>query len=220
MSGVGYLSWHISQVGPVIGWSFPQILLHLLHLNILLAGKVVGLWFCGWVSVPGRHGAGAAESSTSSSEGCYQNTTFQAARMRVSSPSSQWHSYLDKALSLNNTIPWAKHIQIITSAYKRWPIQIRNPPVLGVVARVILGILGISIFLSHPKDEQSSFLTQYFLPLWSPYSITPVPIPISFPTQSPSSIHPWDLIYFPFSVRFNCLPLGLPCYFTSWVSGL
>jgi len=31
---------------------------------------------------PGRHGTGEAESSTSSSEGCYQNTDFQAARMR------------------------------------------------------------------------------------------------------------------------------------------
>jgi hypothetical protein len=32
---------------------------------------------------PGRHGAGRAESSTSSSEGCWQNTGFQAARMRA-----------------------------------------------------------------------------------------------------------------------------------------
>jgi hypothetical protein len=35
---------------------------------------------------PGRHGAGGAESSTSSSEGCKQNTDFQAARMRVLKP--------------------------------------------------------------------------------------------------------------------------------------
>ncbi|EDL07166.1 mCG1028420, partial [Mus musculus] len=41
----------------------------------------VGAW-----QHPGRHGAGRAESSTSSSEGCYQNTRFQAARMRVLKP--------------------------------------------------------------------------------------------------------------------------------------
>jgi hypothetical protein len=38
----------------------------------------VGTW-----QHPGRHGAGGTESSTSSSEGCQQNTGFQAARMRV-----------------------------------------------------------------------------------------------------------------------------------------
>ena len=38
----------------------------------------VGAW-----QHPGRPGAGGAESSTSSSEVCYQNTGFQAARMRV-----------------------------------------------------------------------------------------------------------------------------------------
>ena len=32
---------------------------------------------------PGRHGVGGAESSTSSSEGFWQNTDFQAARTRV-----------------------------------------------------------------------------------------------------------------------------------------
>jgi hypothetical protein len=35
---------------------------------------------------PGRHGTGGAESSTSSSGGCWQNTGFQAARMRVLKP--------------------------------------------------------------------------------------------------------------------------------------
>jgi hypothetical protein len=35
---------------------------------------------------PGRHGAGGAESSTSSSEGCYKTTGFQAARIRVLKP--------------------------------------------------------------------------------------------------------------------------------------
>jgi hypothetical protein len=38
-------------------------------------------WQC-----PGRHDTGRAESSTSSSEGCWQNTGFQAARMRVLKP--------------------------------------------------------------------------------------------------------------------------------------
>jgi hypothetical protein len=32
---------------------------------------------------PGRHGAGRAESSTSSSEGCWEKTGFQATRIRV-----------------------------------------------------------------------------------------------------------------------------------------
>jgi hypothetical protein len=32
---------------------------------------------------PGRHGAGGAESSTSSSAGSWQNTDFQAARIKV-----------------------------------------------------------------------------------------------------------------------------------------
>ena len=41
----------------------------------------VGAW-----QHPGRHGAGGAESSTSSSEGCWQKTGFQAARMRVLKP--------------------------------------------------------------------------------------------------------------------------------------
>ena len=41
----------------------------------------VGTW-----QHPGRHGAGGAESSTSSSEGSWQNTDFQAARVRVLGP--------------------------------------------------------------------------------------------------------------------------------------
>jgi hypothetical protein len=35
---------------------------------------------------PGRHGAGGAESSTSSSKMCYEKTGFQAARRRVLKP--------------------------------------------------------------------------------------------------------------------------------------
>jgi hypothetical protein len=35
---------------------------------------------------PSRHGAGIAESSTSSSKGCLEKTDFQAARMRVLKP--------------------------------------------------------------------------------------------------------------------------------------
>jgi hypothetical protein len=49
----------------------------------------VGTW-----QHPGRHGAGGAESSTSSSKSCYQNTGFQAARMRVLKP--QGHTYSNK----------------------------------------------------------------------------------------------------------------------------
>jgi hypothetical protein len=38
----------------------------------------IGMW-----QYTGRHGAGRAERSTSSFEGCYQNTDFQATRTRV-----------------------------------------------------------------------------------------------------------------------------------------
>jgi hypothetical protein len=38
----------------------------------------VGAW-----QHPGRHGAGGVETFTSSPEGCYETTDFQAARMRV-----------------------------------------------------------------------------------------------------------------------------------------
>jgi hypothetical protein len=38
---------------------------------------------------PGRHDSGRAEGSTSSSEGCQQNTGFQGVRMRVLSPFPQ-----------------------------------------------------------------------------------------------------------------------------------
>jgi hypothetical protein len=41
----------------------------------------IGAW-----QYPGRHGAGRTESSTSSSEGCYWKTDFQAARVRFLSP--------------------------------------------------------------------------------------------------------------------------------------
>ena len=56
---------------------------------------------------PGRHGAGeGAESSVSSSEGCWQNTGFQGTRMRVSEPIAtvtcllqQGHTHSNKATS-------------------------------------------------------------------------------------------------------------------------
>jgi hypothetical protein len=44
----------------------------------------VGTW-----QYPGRHGAGRAESSTSSSKGCYWKTDSQATRVRVLSPHPQ-----------------------------------------------------------------------------------------------------------------------------------
>jgi hypothetical protein len=47
--------------------------------------KVLGTW-----EYPGRHGAGeGAESSTSSSEGCWWKTDFHAAKMRVLRPLPQ-----------------------------------------------------------------------------------------------------------------------------------
>jgi hypothetical protein len=44
----------------------------------------VGAW-----QHPGRHGAGRAESSTSSSKGCYWKTDFQATRVKILSPHPQ-----------------------------------------------------------------------------------------------------------------------------------
>jgi len=76
----------------------------------------VGTW-----QHPGRHGAGGAESSTSSSEGCYQNTGFQAASMRVLKliPTmthllQQGYIYFNRATPSNSATPWAKHTQTIT----------------------------------------------------------------------------------------------------------
>jgi hypothetical protein len=59
---------------------------------------------------PGRHGASRAESSTFLSEGCYETTGFQAARMRVLTR-PQWQNYSNRAIPSNNATPWAKHIQ-------------------------------------------------------------------------------------------------------------
>ena len=52
VSEVGSLSRPESQAGPVNGWSFPQILLHLLCLHILQAGHTGSLRFSGWVGDP------------------------------------------------------------------------------------------------------------------------------------------------------------------------
>jgi hypothetical protein len=70
----------------------------------------------------GRHGAGGAESSTSSSEGSQEHTTIlQEARRRDSKPIptvthflQQGHTYSNKATVPNSATPWTKHIQTIT----------------------------------------------------------------------------------------------------------
>jgi hypothetical protein len=59
-------------------------------------------------------GAGGAKSSTSSSEGYYEETDFQAARMRILSPCTQGHTYSNKASLSNSATPLANHIQTIT----------------------------------------------------------------------------------------------------------
>jgi hypothetical protein len=46
---------------------------------------------------PGRHGAGRAESSTSSSKVLKEQTDFQEAMVRVLSPCPQGHTYSNKA---------------------------------------------------------------------------------------------------------------------------
>ena len=69
----------------------------------------------------GRHGAGRAESSTSSSEGCSWKTDFQAVRMRalksiptVTHPLQQGHTHSNKDTPSNSATSWAKHTQTIT----------------------------------------------------------------------------------------------------------
>jgi hypothetical protein len=71
---------------------------------------------------PGRHGAGGAESSTSSSKGKQEKTSSEATRKRVSKPTptvthffQQGHTYSNKATPPNSAISRAKHIQTTTA---------------------------------------------------------------------------------------------------------
>ena len=50
MSGLGFLSWHGSEVGPVIGWPCPQFLL-LLYTCTSRRQKKCGSMFYDWVAV-------------------------------------------------------------------------------------------------------------------------------------------------------------------------
>jgi hypothetical protein len=80
-------------------------------------------WQC-----PDRYGAGGAESSTSSSEGCSQNIGFQAARMRllklmltVTYLLQQGHIYSKRAAPSNSATRWAMHIK--PSQKVRWKTE-------------------------------------------------------------------------------------------------
>jgi hypothetical protein len=64
----------------------------------------VGAW-----QYPGRHGAGRAESSTSSSKGCYWKTDFQATRVRILYPHPQWHTNSNQV----TPIPTRPHLQMV-----------------------------------------------------------------------------------------------------------
>jgi hypothetical protein len=70
----------------------------------------VGTW-----QHPGRHGAGGAESSTSSFEGFQEDTNFQAVRTRVLKP-----IYSNQATLPNSATPWAKSIQTTTAPLSNW----------------------------------------------------------------------------------------------------
>lgn len=52
VSGMGPISWHRSQVGPVIGLATPTRTVPDLYQHILQAEKIVGRRFCGWVDAP------------------------------------------------------------------------------------------------------------------------------------------------------------------------
>ena len=54
---------------------------------------------------PGRHGAAADESSTSSSEGCQQDTGFQEARLRVLKPTPTVTHLLQQGHTYSKTVP-------------------------------------------------------------------------------------------------------------------
>jgi hypothetical protein len=64
----------------------------------------VGAW-----QHPGRHGTGRAESSTSSSKGCYWKTDFQATGVRFLRPHPQWHTYSNQVTPIS-TRP---HLQVV-----------------------------------------------------------------------------------------------------------
>jgi hypothetical protein len=73
----------------------------------------------------GRHGTGGAESSTFSSESCYQNTGFQVARMKVLKPTptmthflQHHHTYSNRAIPSYSATPCAEHIQTIIQLEK------------------------------------------------------------------------------------------------------
>ena len=75
----------------------------------------VGTW-----QHPGRHGAGV-EGPTSSSEGWWQNTGFQAAIVRVLKPTptvthllQQGYINCNRATPSNSATPWAELIETIT----------------------------------------------------------------------------------------------------------
>jgi hypothetical protein len=67
--------------------------------------------------------AGWAESSTSSSEGCEQNTDFQAAGVKFLSPCPQWHTYFNKATPSSNATPWQTITFTLHPAHYRPPGQ-------------------------------------------------------------------------------------------------
>jgi hypothetical protein len=72
----------------------------------------VGAW-----QYPGRHGAGRAESSKSSSKGCSWKTDFQGTRVKISTVThllQPGHTYSNKGTPPNGATPWPKNIQTIT----------------------------------------------------------------------------------------------------------
>jgi hypothetical protein len=64
----------------------------------------VGAW-----QYPGRHGAGGAESSMSSSKGCQWKTDFQATRVKILYPHPQWHTHSNQV----TPIPTRPHLQMV-----------------------------------------------------------------------------------------------------------
>jgi hypothetical protein len=92
----------------------------------------VGAW-----QHPGRHDTGGAESSASSSEGCQQNTGYQAARTRILKATStvpcllqKGPTYSNKTTPSNSATPWAKHIETKTLSIYPMPGGHGDPPAI------------------------------------------------------------------------------------------
>lgn len=98
--------------------------------------------------------------------------------------------------------------------YRRWLVQALYLLLLGILDRLIH--IDSWEFPLHQvsSSPQRCSRFQLSLPVFS-ISILSPPEPCTSPMQTLIPMHLWYLVYFPFKVRFMCLPLNPPCYFAS-----